>query len=152
MKILRQEQSATLAARKRTWPVGPWHHEPDKIEWRDEVTGLPCLIVRGSTGVLCGYVGVDRAHPLYGVEYDDPRVDTIAVHGGLTYANMCQGKICHAPLPGEPREVWWFGFDCGHACDVMPIMPMPMGQYRDVAYVEEQVTQLARVLAAWRAP
>ena len=39
---------------KSQWGEGPWQDEPDKIQWQDEETGLPCLIVRGHMGFLCG--------------------------------------------------------------------------------------------------
>ena len=56
---------------KSDWPDGPWTDEPDKAEWTDEATGLPCLIVRGPMGALCGYVGVGKDHPLHGAGYSD---------------------------------------------------------------------------------
>jgi hypothetical protein len=31
---------------KSYWGEGPWQHEPDKMQWTDDDTGLPCLIVR----------------------------------------------------------------------------------------------------------
>lgn len=43
---------------KSGWARGVWDSEPDKIQWQDAETGLPCLIVRGPVGALCGYVGV----------------------------------------------------------------------------------------------
>lgn len=53
---------------KSTWGPGPWQEEPDKIQYVDEATGLPCLIVRNgpTIGALCGYVGVLPGHPLHG--------------------------------------------------------------------------------------
>jgi hypothetical protein len=71
---------------KAAWPPGPWKQEPDKKQWKDEATGLACLIVRGPSGSLCGYVGVERGHPAHGAGYDD--VD-VKVHGGLTFASGC---------------------------------------------------------------
>lgn len=56
---------------KATWGSGPWQDEPDKVQWRDDVTGLPCLIVRGPGGALCGYVGIKAGHPFFGREYSD---------------------------------------------------------------------------------
>ena len=47
---------------KSVWGPGPWQNEPDKRQWQDEATGLPCLIVRNSMGALCGYVGVSEGH------------------------------------------------------------------------------------------
>lgn len=52
------------------WPSGPWDDEPDRLEWRDEATGLPSLVVRNvTTGSLCGYVGVHTGHPLFALHY-----------------------------------------------------------------------------------
>lgn len=106
------------------WPSGEWDSEPDKLQWPDEATGLPCLVVRHPRlGHLCGYVGVPPGHPLHG--HPDQDVD-VEVHGGLTFANACQPEereaegICHVPGPGEPEHVHWFGFDCAHAGDFSP--------------------------------
>lgn len=142
------------------WRAGPWDNEPDKVQWQDDATRLPCLIVRNHSGALCGYVGVDESHPLYGKEYDEPDVD---VHGGLTFADACQESedgnenghgICHIAGPGEPDRVWWFGFDCAHFMDDhptnrlssrIPSSSYPV-EYRDVSYVAAQCAKLARQL------
>lgn len=72
---------------KVTWGRGPWDDEPDKKQWLDEATGLPCLAVRASAlGHWCGYVGVPVGHPAYGKGYADLDV---TVHGGLTFADRC---------------------------------------------------------------
>ena len=71
---------------KSAWGPGPWQEEPDKRQWQDEATGLPCLIVRNNGGALCGYVGVPKGHPDHGKDYDAVDVD---VHGGLTFADTC---------------------------------------------------------------
>lgn len=151
------------------WPSGPWDDEADREEWR--YRGLPCLIVRGGGGNLCGYVGVPPGHPWhgrgYGATYDnaDGRVIEHSidaeVHGGLTYAARCQenGHICHVARPGEPDDVWWFGFDCAHSGDLRPkdmVMErrfrwpaMEPSVYRTVRYVRREVERLAdQVLAA----
>jgi hypothetical protein len=141
---------------------GEWDHEPDKIQWKDETTGLPCLIVRGASGALCGYVGVAPDHPLFGKDYGAD----VNVHGGLTYAAPCaEGApeargICHIPGKGEPDHVWWFGFDCAHAGDFCPKHdpaegPLSIGSptgwgenvtYRNIQYVTDQVKDLAAQL------
>jgi hypothetical protein len=148
------------------WGPGPWDDEPDKVNWKTKA-GLPGMIVRSDVqGVLCGYVAVTKEHPLFGVSYGDgeqPKSpeDVLSVHGGLTYSNSCRGAICHVPDPGEPDDVWWFGFDCGHSFDYSPrfasFMKEKYGEglfggerieYRDVAYVREEVESLASQLAA----
>jgi len=64
---------------KADWGDGPWVEEPDKMQWQDERTRLPCLIVRGPSGALCGYVGVSEGHPCFEKFYEYPEVK---VHGG----------------------------------------------------------------------
>lgn len=80
---------------KSTWGQGPWVGEPDKIQWQDEATGYPCLMVRNGsvTGSWCGYVGLPRLHPYYGLNYDSMKKadgDYIDVHGGLTFSGDCR--------------------------------------------------------------
>ncbi len=139
---------------KSTWPRGAWDNEPDRIEWRSGA--LACLIVRSaSTGALCGYVGVPPGHAWHGKKYSDDALWNVDIHGGLTYADPCVegGHICHVPQPGEPDEVWWLGFDCGHSWDISPafgrlpgfsVEPSSFGEsYKGVAYVRAQVERLA---------
>jgi hypothetical protein len=148
--------------RDEEWPAGPWDDEPGKRVWIDDDTGLDCLMVRNRYGVWCGYVGVPPEHPYHGRDYDDMNVD---VHGGLTFAAGCQEGlppeigICHTPVAGRPDNVWWLGFDTGHFMDYQPRMAalekeipefpdiMRDCTYRDVAYVETEVANLARQLA-----
>lgn len=148
---------------KSEWERGEWDSEPDKIQWRDEVTGLPCLIVRNPMGSLCGYVGVTTGHPDFGKSYNDVN---FSVHGGLTFADSCHETpdnhgICHIPGEGEPDHVWWFGFDCAHSRDISPATTAYMRQfqsmlasrgidesctYKNVEYVEERCRDLAKQL------
>lgn len=159
---------------KSAWDRGEWDDEPDKVQWQDEATGLPCLIVRGPAGALCGYVGVAEGHPCFGVEYNDCKPVTpledgdehyIDVHGGLTFSDFCADTndesrhICHVPSPGEPDRVWWLGFDCNHSGDIGPAQLKWQREngfdfegrygysYRPIGYVRRQVQKLARQLA-----
>jgi hypothetical protein len=85
----------------------------------------------------------------------------LEVHGGISYADD------HAPFE-PPDGRWWFGFDCGHAGDYLPTMPLPdriveampehvraflrkgmaSGVYRDIGYVTAECQALAQELAA----
>lgn len=143
------------------WAAGPWDIEPDLVEWRHRDHSLALLVVRSPLGAWCGYVAVPPGHPLHGKPIDDANVE---VHGGLTYADACSGSICHVPGPGEPDDVWWLGFDCGHAFDVMPGVEAGIRQayeamgkerpscaafdslntYRDLDYVMAEVESLAK--------
>jgi hypothetical protein len=156
---------------KSGWGEGPWMSEPDRVEFRH--AGLPCLLRRSPRGgAWCGYVAVPPGHPLHGTTHDGIDVE---VHGGLTYSGRCEGDVCHVPAPGEPDDVWWIGFDCGHAFDVSPARearlraidphladpwppwpePVPAALrevYRDLAYVRGETESLAEQLAALGRP
>jgi hypothetical protein len=168
-----EHKSWTGLLDKSGWGDGPWMAEPDKEQWEDPGTGYPCLLVRSQTsGALCGYVGVAAGHPWHGRgwSHDDWPGGMPDVHGSLTYAAPCQGdpdghSICHLAAPGEPEPLWWLGFDCAHAFDVMPKIEatfrqlpsdMPslgclhhgdMASYRTAAYVMSECARLARQAA-----
>jgi hypothetical protein len=140
------------------WGHGPWDDEPDREEWRDGHTGLPCLARRNFCGVWCGYVAVSPGHPWHGREYDE--IDA-SVHGGLTFAAPCDpdesepDRICHVPLPGEPDDVWWLGFDCGHVTiDLVPAFRnfsgLDGGTYRTLSYVRNVCADLAEQIGLTR--
>lgn len=242
----RDKQTFSYVDGKAEWGSGPWVTEPDKATWTTSA-GLPGMIVRNDivTGALCGYAGVGREHPLYGLKYNDeapalaeafaerlqqpigdlsrlpweilisavfggdhlkPTPGTVmTVHGGLTYADdnqlpapeqweswrsdmlACRADALQYPngdaaeawrerghlmddFEGFVRyhakrgvcdpsagDVWWFGFDCGHAGDFSPKMHRLLqtlgggesfagSVYRDFAYVEAEVEELAKQL------
>ncbi len=158
---------------KSGWGEGEFQNEPDKLEWVDEATGYPCLIVRQHRhGALCGYVGVTEIHPWFGINYnqsfsgDEDDYDTtpellINVHGGLTYSDFCQENnkehaVCHTSTSQEDR-VFWFGFDCVHWGDLSPaygrFMPKSTGDiYRNIEYVKREVRSLAQQLHKLQSP
>lgn len=139
---------------------GPWRTEPDRVDWTDAATSLRCLIARNDFEVFCGYVCVPTGHQLHGVPWDhcslkrDPCWSSYAslpiscahspsmmvdVHGGLDFS-------------GPAGDGWWFGFHCGHAIDLTPEhvrrgWSRPDAQYRNLAYVSEEVRVLAQQLA-----
>ena len=142
---------------KSEWGDGPWQNEPDKAQW--DHAGFDCLIVRGPSGSLCGYVGVPPSHPLHGKGYDQCYGEDwdLDVHGGLTFADSCaeteeeDKHICHKD--GICEDVWWLGFDCAHSGDLSPKyheryseLAWPGETYKDFAYVKHQTESLARQL------
>jgi len=158
------KQYTTIDRIEKGWPSGEWDGGPDKVQWQDETTKMPCLAVRNSwNGNWCGYVGVSETHQHYGKNYDDVDAD---VHGGLTFADKCQPSndestgICHVPSAGEPDHVWWFGFDCAHGGDYgpgdlkrsqergYPFTICADEEYRSLSYVKNQCAKLAAQLVA----
>src|SRR5262245_29921583 len=159
------EQREYRTTDRTGWPRGPWDQEPDKVQWSDQTTGLPCLAVRHlAWGHWCGYVGVPPGHPYHGKPTSD--LQDLNVHGGLTYADRCMQPneshpdveatgICHVPGPGEPHDVWWLGFDCHHAFDLAPLYGRALPPhlqlmnsrmdhtYRTLEYVRTQCASLA---------
>ncbi len=145
---------------------GMWRSEPDKSQWYDEATGLPCLAVRGPLGSWCGYVGVHEGHPWYQRSYSDDEGDLAReaeVHGGLTYSNWgSDERINFAHHSGEPLPVWWLGFDCAHCFDFVPGMlslssPASLrlwetGIYRTLDYVRLECAGLAALAFAVQRP
>lgn len=147
---------------KSGWGPGPWQDEPDKVQWEDPETGLPCLVRRSPFGGnWCGYVAIPPGHLWYGDAGELP----VSVHGGLTFAGFCDDDkehgICHIPEEGEPDPAFWVGFDCGHAYDVMPAMEarecrnygwpaLRFGdeEYRTLEYIQEQCALLAAQVKA----
>lgn len=55
-------------ADRSSWGSGPWDSEPDKLQWETR-SGLTGLLHRNSFGAWCGYVAIERNHPLFEVHY-----------------------------------------------------------------------------------
>jgi hypothetical protein len=118
--------------------------EPHYFRWTAH--GMDCMIIRSQHLLhLCGYVGVNKEHPLYGAHYDRKDTEHLTAHGGLTFSDH------HAPkFDGD--GLWWFGFDCAHHLDWAPAMKKhdgPFGRdvYRDFDYVKQETEDLAKQLA-----
>ncbi len=90
--------------KKESWGAGPWQDEPDKIQFTDPETGLPCLIHRGGGGSLCGYVGVAEGHKLYGVNYAECSLPE-AKPRGVKPKDGEPLKIGDKEMPPMPKSV-----------------------------------------------
>src|SRR5665647_530676 len=69
-----------------------------------EFYGFSCYIARNYTASWCGYVKIEKNHPLWQKDEDDIE-NCIDVHGGITYSNLKELTI---------------GFDCAHCFDQEP--------------------------------
>lgn len=118
-----------------------------KVEKDFISNGLRCVVVATDMGHRCGYVGIGKDHPLYGVEYGDhspalkSRLDQIkdgpiggrgiipliiasGSEDGLSTPDVffdVHGSITFSALGTGPYfnapDVWFFGFDCAHDGD-----------------------------------
>lgn len=113
------------------------------VEREFEHAGYKCVVIFGSIGHRCGYVGIPKNHPLYGKDYSDyleikkTDVGDREVSGIFPLLGacldederirieayfQCHGGITyagggeHSSYPIE-SDLWWFGFDCGHYDD-----------------------------------
>jgi len=116
-----------------------WLDEPDRDEF--EHAGLKCLILRHSElRHLSGYVAVPKGHLCYGKDYDHMPYDDlfpVEVHGGLTFSREGDGDAWQ-------KGYWWLGFDCAHAGDIVPDMPIELGgTYKNFQYVRRAIEDLA---------
>ena len=131
-------------------------------DWTTDA-GFRAVVIMGDMGHRCGYVGIPAGHLLYGVGYSDKTPHTkldpdrstekmspiqilcgagkdmddlnspeyvFEVHGGLTYSGNGRGKY---PVVSE---LWWFGYDCGHAGDA-PAPGSTMAAYRTSDWPDE---------------
>lgn len=142
-------------ADKSKWGPGPWQSEPDRVQWEHD--GTVCIAHRGPVGAWCGYAAVAPGHRLHGKDYSE--AEGVEVHWGLNYANKCAGCVCHVPKPGEPDDLWWFGFDFAHCEDYCPAAEAclsgvggfggTMGEHcHTLAEVQAETNRLAEQLAA----
>ena len=120
-----------------------------QIEHDEMYKGMRCVaLLGGHLGHRCGYVGVDKTHPLHGIEYsaEIPQAlrekwTTIAEttpvgkrgiftlllydpkHPRVEAMFNVHGSLTYSggkdTYPVPDSERWWFGFDCGH-CDDAP--------------------------------
>lgn len=129
---------------KTEQPEPEWESEPDRISYEDEETGYPCLILRtATTGSLCGYVGTKEDHAAYQKDYDSVHEEyNISVHGGLSYSGTHKD---------ESKDIWWIGFDCAHAGDLIPEFNFHGGDiYRNIEYVKSEIASLCTALKTAR--
>ena len=79
-----------------------------------------------------GYVCLHETHPAYNMNYSEPLLENISVHGGLTYAAP---RLELVDDPCDDMKYWYIGFDCNHLGD------NPISENAD--YVAEELISLA---------
>jgi len=121
--------------------------EAEGLQYEFKEQGFRCVIMRGPMLQWNGYVGIPENHPLYGYNYFQKREEgapeeLLEVHGGITYSADS--------LPGFLLDgLWYFGFDCGHYCDYLPLILLTdrnLTDYKTRSFVEAETRRLARQL------
>ena len=102
--------------------------------------GMRCVVVFTRMGHRCGYVGINKEHRLYGVDYGQhikflakESVENAPIGKRGIIPIMCwdgeritpeiyfdvHGGITYAGSGNYPvdSDLWWYGFDCAHAGD-----------------------------------
>jgi len=72
-------------------------------------------LYEGKIGYANGYVGVQKGHPFYGIDYNE-LFDKVSVHGGLTFSGYVDAFTSYE---GELKDYWWIGFDTHHTGDTL---------------------------------
>lgn len=128
----------------------PWENEPESLDFVS--SGLQCALRRNGFKSWCGYVKIEKNHPLFGVEYsqkcptlkplldkmmNEPlpvnhgfALDISILFGGMEPTPEIVFKVHggitysrdHDPYGTSSPNEWWFGFDCSHAGDWNPDM------------------------------
>jgi len=155
-----------IVPERRPARPGPWTFEADRLAWVDGNTGMHCVILRAERGGhLCGYVGVEIGHPLFGWDHRDiPPGLGVHVHGGIGYSDLSDEDGPEAVAVRQLRigdvddPRWWFGFSCDQPSDLLPGAAaggddyrgaQPVGAvYRGEDYLLGQCTALAFRLMA----
>lgn len=141
-----------------------------------------CIREHAGLGHLCGYIGLPPCHPWYGRHYDDIPASvhgglTLSHHermGHPAEIARLEARVAdpHTAIrwfyeselaaekagDGDPYpydtglDIWWIGFDCGHAWDISPKATFPAfysdATYKDEAYVRREIDKLLTQAAA----
>tara|TARA_X000001316_G_C915429_1_gene29905 strand:+ start:545 stop:934 length:390 start_codon:yes stop_codon:yes gene_type:complete len=92
-------------------------------------------------GYANGYVGVQKGHPLYGIDYNQ-LFEKVSVHGGLTFSGHIKSFSSDVNNPNWLDEgFWWIGFDTKHTGDTL--------KAEDKDYCLEELVSLACQLSTF---
>lgn len=145
---------------KAGWTAGQWSSEPDKVQWQDPLSGIPCLIVR-QRGLWSSYAGLNQTYTIYGQTAS--ALDALLIVGGLevTYAAVADNSgrplaIVHTPEAGEPGGLWWVGVGACHDSELLtdedPMLGVDDETYRNMRYAMGISQALAEEMRIHRAP
>lgn len=75
-------------------------------------------------GFANGYVVIPKDHPLWGLDYTAEEVESLNVHGGITFSEKVDEDMINHPKFGkdlveEDLGSWVIGFDTFHSGDTL---------------------------------
>ena len=84
-------------------------------------------ILRGC-GFANGYVVIPKNHPLWGLHYTAEEIESLNVHGGITFSEKVDEDMINHILWGKDLEdgdlgSWIIGFDTCHSGDTLKKWP-----------------------------
>lgn len=113
-----------------------WVREPSHKQFRYK--DYLCVIIIDSLGILHGYVGL----PSY-IEYQDNHLlRNVSPHNGLSLEGKNKGDL---PTYDQGLEVYWIGFHCGGADDLIPLFANTRYKgktYRNMLFVEKEIKNM----------
>lgn len=136
---------------RSNWGKGPWDNEPDFEVFQICGAGWNYLgiVRRLPMGNLSGYVMQLVDDPCYNFTMND--CSDLDVHGGVTFGNTHPDIANLTTVQFD--NLWFIGFDCGHANDFTPGLDNRLHgyhgtlTYRDWKFVKQQVISLAEQIA-----
>lgn len=123
--------------------VPPWTGEPDTC-WFAIHTGTGAWAAyaqRGESGAWKAHVLATEYEYAHGLSEEHPAIQALDVSGGVTEAAPAEELIGPGAHWGD--ATWAVGFDCANTWEANPSHPDRPGPYRDLAFVQGQVTELA---------
>lgn len=133
-----------------------------KVESDFTYEGCRCVVIMTGMGHRCGYVGIDKTHPLYGIEYGtksdclkssempDAPMDKAGLGQMLQglageyqkesispemYFSVHGGITFSGGAPSKypvESDLWWFGYDCAHWGDGKDYSAIENEQVREI--------------------
>jgi hypothetical protein len=98
-------------------------------------------------GFANGYVVIPKDHPLWGLEYTAEEIESLNVHGGITFSEKVDEDMINHVLWGKDLEdedlgSWLIGFDTRHSGDNLKRWPRKKVEL-EVINLIRQVEKLA---------
>ncbi|OMD75299.1 hypothetical protein [Paenibacillus odorifer] len=91
-----------------------WNVEPDFLELKTTDDYHLVIWRNPNSGALNGYVGINRSHPFFALNYNKKQVRDLEVHWGTTYAAK------RWLMNTFKKKYWYIGFDTNHCDDFAP--------------------------------